>query len=443
MIDVELWGERRQSRPITMDGDVRSPFQRDKARIMHAASFRRLQAKKQVIGVGLNDFYRTRLTHSLEAAQISSGIISQLRNNQPELTQTLHLDEYLLEAICLAHDIGHPPFGHSGEVALHYMMHNFGGFEGNAQTFRILTHLEPYTEHHGMNLARRTLLGVIKYPGFIPDLDQHRSYPEKQQTNDKLDASRWAPPKGLYIEEQPVYEWLMSIISPTDKATFEKTMRPSSAEKPFSTQYKSVDCAIMELADDIAYGIHDLEDALAMKMVDRDVFNQEISCELSALDTDGLSFDAYALEEALFSNESYKRKNAIGFLVNAFISPIRLKKQYAFSDAILEYTASLPEAHAIALNRFKQFVFKHVILQPQIQIMNQKGQQVLMSLFEVYANEPEKRLPKRTARKWLDAETTANKMRVIADYIGGMTDQYAYKKYSDLFLPKNDGMTDR
>ncbi|GAL29515.1 deoxyguanosinetriphosphate triphosphohydrolase [Vibrio variabilis] len=96
----------------------------------------------------MNDFHRTRLTHSLEAAQIGSGIVAQLRQKQPEFDALLPCDA-LIEALCLAHDIGHPPYGHGGEVALNYMMREYGGFEGNAQTFRIVTQLEPYTESHG------------------------------------------------------------------------------------------------------------------------------------------------------------------------------------------------------------------------------------------------------------------------------------------------------
>jgi len=133
------WTERRLTRLEKRDGDHRNAYQRDKARIMHSAAFRRLQAKTQVLGIGISDFYRTRLTHSLEAAQIGTGIAAQLTQKQAELSAQLGIDEHLIESLCLAHDIGHPPFGHGGEIALHYMMHEHGGFEGNGQTFRILT----------------------------------------------------------------------------------------------------------------------------------------------------------------------------------------------------------------------------------------------------------------------------------------------------------------
>jgi len=124
--------------------DQRTPFHRDKARVLHSAAFRRLQSKTQIHNNGLSDFYRTRLTHSLEVSQIGSGIVERLKLAQPEFTALLPSGN-LMEAICLSHDIGHPPFGHGGETALNYMMLDHGGFEGNGQTFRIVTQLEPYT----------------------------------------------------------------------------------------------------------------------------------------------------------------------------------------------------------------------------------------------------------------------------------------------------------
>ena len=127
--------QRRSNLSTRRPNDHREPYQRDKARILHSAAFRRLQAKTQILGVGQDDVYRTRLTHSLEVAQIGTGLLAQLKPSHQVTTnplfQKLLPPDSLIESLCLAHDIGHPPFGHGGEVALNYMMHNFGGFEAN------------------------------------------------------------------------------------------------------------------------------------------------------------------------------------------------------------------------------------------------------------------------------------------------------------------------
>ena len=153
--------ERRQ---FTNQDPVRSEYDRDEARVIHSAAFRRLQSKTQVLGLGESDFYRTRLTHSMEVAQIGRGLVQYLKENGDRETK-IHLPcTSLISAICLAHDIGHPPFGHGGEVALNYCMRDYGGFEGNGQTLRILSKLEKYTDGFGINPTRRMLLGVLKYP---------------------------------------------------------------------------------------------------------------------------------------------------------------------------------------------------------------------------------------------------------------------------------------
>ena len=140
---------------------TRTPFQRDKARILHSAAFRRLQAKTQVMYIGMHDFPRTRLTHSLEASQIGGGLVVHFQQHQTELAKSLQLSESLIESLCLAHDIGHPPYGHGGEIALNYMMRNNGGFEGNGQTFRIVTARSPRHIRHEFNPSHFTRVTEI------------------------------------------------------------------------------------------------------------------------------------------------------------------------------------------------------------------------------------------------------------------------------------------
>lgn len=428
-----MWSARIGELSPKRDGDHRSPYQRDRARVMHSAAFRRLQAKTQVMGVGLSDFFRTRLTHSLEAAQIGAGIAAQLNQKHHELAIALGINEHLIETICLAHDIGHPPFGHGGEIALHYMMSEHGGFEGNGQTFRILCKLEAYTEHSGMNLARRTLLGVLKYPNFMSNL--RTAAPQqaiKERRSSKVKASLWHPPKALFDCDREVFDWVLEPLSVADKTNF--MVFKSIEAKHSRTLHKSFDCSIMELADDIAYAIHDLEDAVVMDLVKQKHFIEEVCEPIAQSGLEGLSSDIFDLQNKLFSELPYARKNAIGALVNYFITAIEIYKQNIFAEDLLDYQAVLPKNCEYALSLFKQFVFSHVIRKPDIQQLEYKGQQIVMSLFDAFSSEPERLLPFNTKKRWQNSNEQ-EKPRVIADYISGMTDEYANRVYTNLFLP--------
>lgn len=431
----KIWTERSHQRLDKGDGDLRNAFQRDKARVMHSASFRRLQAKTQVVGIGINDFYRTRLTHSLEAAQIGTGIINHISATQNDLAEHLNLSEHLIESLCLAHDIGHPPFGHGGEVAMHYMMSEHGGFEGNAQTFRIVSKLEPYSKSHGMNLARRTALGLIKYPNYIDKLLNHSLTVSKPSNSKLVKAYEWHPPKGLYSCDSDSFDWLLAPLSNSDRDLFVQIQEFTTSHH--KTKFKSLDCSIMELADDIAYGIHDLEDAVATAMVSQAHFEQEVVKPIQGLALNGLSKQIDKISCQLFSGDSFSRKSAVGALVNYFITCIQIEKLDYFESDLLDYQACFSSGFADALNIFKQFVFKHVIKKPELQLQRYKGQQMIMALFEAFSTEPTRLLPVNTVTRWETAEKENLGQRIIADYISGMTDEYASRVYGQLFLPSN------
>ncbi|MDX2370461.1 MAG: anti-phage deoxyguanosine triphosphatase [Colwellia sp.] len=440
----KVWLERRLKKVSKRQQDHRDPFQRDRARILHSAAFRRLQSKTQVMASGHSDFYRTRLTHSLEAAQIGSGITSQLRFKYPTLCQVLFpANDSLIEAICLAHDIGHPPFGHGGEVALHYMMRDHGGFEGNGQTFRIVARLEPFSEHHGMNLSRRTLLGLMKYPQVLEQLNkptQHCAIDNFRQ----LKASEWHPPKGLYSDDSEIIDWLLSSLSATDRKLFQQIeVIENSHDK---TRFKSLDCSIMELADDIAYGIHDLEDAIVTDIVKQHDFEVHVINKLKLLDDQWLEQYAKTLTAKLFSEQHHLQKEAIGGLVNYLITAIELtdlnelNDDVNFEENLLRYNATLPKITMQALQIFKDFVFNFVIKQTSIQRLEYRGQQIVMELFEALSSDPLRLLPSNSAKRWQHAvDNDDNAHRVIADYVAGMTDEYASRLHQTLFVARAAG----
>ncbi len=425
---------------------ARIVYQRDRARVIHSASFRRLQSKTQIFGLLESDFYRTRLTHSMEVAQIGSGLVEQLITVGEGKEYMAWLPSfYLIEAICLAHDLGHPPFGHGGEVALNYMMRHFGGFEGNAQTLRILAKLGEYTPRNGIDLSRRTTLGVMKYPALYNEIIAKNPYYLQQLAEPEvmdfrtLDMSRWIPPKGLYLEEKPVIDWVLSPFSEQDRTRFTE-LGGGEHGKHCTTQHKAFDTTIMELADDIAYGIHDLEDAVAMRMVDKELWNARVmnSEELKAYPL----WDEQ-MTERLFSHSSKGRKHAISKMVGIMVEAVQVVEDERFEHPLLRYQARLPEPQQAVLNLLKRFVFDEVITIPEVKGMEYKGQLIVMELFKSLRANPKALLPKGTYRRYQAAESEQAQQRVICDYIAGMTNVYASKLYAKFFTPEQGSVFDR
>ena len=413
--------------------DKRSPFQRDKARVLHSAAFRRLQSKTQIHNNGLSDFYRTRLTHSLEVAQIGSGIVAHLSLMQPEFKPLLPSNN-LIETICLSHDIGHPPFGHGGETALNYMMIKDGGFEGNGQTFRILTQLEPYTEFNGMNLTRRSLLGLLKYPVCLSEISA--PYPEDTSRNFReLKTEEWMPGKGIYDHDRSYLDSVLTPLCESDIALFQTLREQSLSDTSHrKSRYKSFDCSIMEIADDIAYGVHDLEDAIAMGIISKSLWQEKVATQLAEIENFCLGHQLSDLTNNLFSSQHFKRKDAIGALVNALITSITIDiVEDHFVDPLLAYNAHLDPAMFTVLEILKGFVLNHVIKSPDLQILEYRGQQIVMELFEAFNAGPLRFLPEQVKSAYKRQPDDSRKKRVIADYISSLTDNHALRLHASLF----------
>lgn len=438
---MQDWVDRRRyaagysGQPFNSD-EVDGEYQRDRARIIHSASFRRLQSKTQIFSIGDSDFYRTRLTHSLEVAQIGSGICEQLRQQYKANAEysTWIPSLSLIEAICLGHDLGHPPFGHGGEVALNAFMHAHGGFEGNGQTLRIIARLGEYSPEHGLDLTRRTMLGLLKYPVLHSEAANYSTAAQGVSSN--IEYAK--PPKCIHDDEADILDWILAPLPEPDRARFRET-RPVEG-KHAKALHKGFDTSIMELADDIAYGVHDLEDALALELVTERQWKALVMMQVQALPGCPLHEQADFYNSKLFSGSDRDRKHAISKLVNYFIGNIHISEQGDFVSPLLRLQAEMqPEARAL-LDILKKFVFDEVIRRPQIQALEFKGQQMIMRLFSTLLENPERLLPAAHLVQWRD---NPQSMRVICDYIASMTDVYAARLYNRLFSPDIGSVFDR
>jgi len=440
----DYW-EERMSGGATKDG--RSAYERDYARVVHSAAFRRLQAKTQVLGVGDSDFYRTRLTHSMEVSQIGEGIARRLLGSADDDSDAAKVlpDPILIRTICLAHDLGHPPFGHGGEIALNRCMIDHGGFEGNGQTLRIMTLIEPYTEKHGMNLSRRSLLGVLKYPAPLSAVVNKKQYEDADASATSVfRAKPFKPPKCYLDTEIGVVDWIAKDLGDWPRISGE--LKHQGGAKHKKTQHHALDTSMMEIADDIAYGVHDLEDAIGLGLIDRTAFCDGVTARDIAgfcAWPDGLAYDA--LVDHLFSDHTYQRKNAIGALVDFCIRHTTLDEtnSHGFGNPIFGYQAILAEDARAVLDVLQSLVVKRVIFTTTVQQLEFKGQKIVTELFHAFATDPERLLPPRDVRRYVEAESDDLKARVICDYLAGMTDDYATKRYQQLFEPRVGSVFDR
>jgi dGTPase len=358
---------------------VRSPFQRDRDRIIHCAAFRRMKHKTQVFVYHEGDHYRTRLTHSLEVAQIARSI-----------SRTLGLNEDLAEALALAHDLGHTPFGHAGEDALEEVMAPFGGFDHNDQTLRILTRLEHrYAEFDGLNLTWETLEGTVKHNG-------------------PLIGPGIAKPLPAAIAEYVL------------RHDLDLTSQPSA------------EAQVAALSDDIAYNNHDIDDGLRAGLF--------AVADLAGVPVVGPIFAEVAarypgIEEPRLIHETIRRviDRMVGDLVGetrrrlaasgvASVAAIR-----ALGAPVVAFSAEM-SANDKAL---KGFLFERMYRHYKVNRMASKARRIVQDIFRLLLAEPEC-LPTEW-REHVDGAGSAATARLVADYIAGMTDRFALDEHARLF----------
>lgn len=393
----------REERENTCRSTNRIMFERDYSRILYSSSFRRLQGKMQLFGVESDSFFRNRLTHSLEVSQIARGIVNRLREISGK--QIYEDDLYVIEAASLAHDIGNPPFGHHGERVLNKIMENNGGFEGNAQTFRVLYRLEKKLPNKkGLNLTNRTLFSVIKY---------FKKYCSNKNSE-----------KFLYDQD---FNWV------------------ENTSKKANIYPRTIDVQIMDLADEIAYGTHDLEDALSLHLFSIDEFLYEFKKVANKKSYEFLRKEVERAQNVAFeakvynSSEEYAflfRKELVSNIVHQLILDIDV---ISVDSTFKEKTGTLNEEELgfKELNDFvtslKKVTFKSINRSNIVQVYEKQGEKVIKGLFEAFMDKSF-----NTNKKLLPIEYRGeDRKRDVTDYIAGMMDSYALNVYKDIYGEKS------
>lgn len=439
--DDTPWKARRSGDTPSRPGDPRRPYERDRGRLLHSSGFRRLQAKTQVLGIGEGDFHRTRLTHSMEVAQIARGLVLFF---EERATGAPLPSLELIEAICFGHDIGHPPYGHSGEIALNYVMRDHGGFEGNGQSLRQLTRLEAGYPPHGLDLTRRTLLGVLKYPAPYSRVWKTDPAGEVDRLSE-VSRKNWKPPKCYFDAEADVVEWLLDPLSTADRDRFQEASEPTADEngKP---KHKSLDCSIMEVADDIAYGVHDFEDGVALDLLPREVFDGELEGHFDEAWGRRTGLGTFKeLGDNLYG-KSASRKRTVGALVNALVTSTGLRRNGEFEAPLLSWGATLDEPARAFLDALDRTKFTHVVESQTTQLLEYRGRILIMEVFEALASDPMRLIKpwfKKHYAKASEAEDEDAMARAVCDYVAGMTDEYATRIYERLFVPRQGTVFER
>lgn len=459
--------------------NYRNDFRRDYDRLIHAPSFRRLQGKTQLFPGVESDFFRNRLTHSLEVAQIAKSIAIRLDNiyNDSGLEKreseeaNLGISHDLVEFAGLAHDLGHPPFGHQGEIALDRCMLNYGGFEGNAQTIRILSRIEKKffkngdyisrgkDKRVGLNLTMRSLASILKYDKIIP--------PDEKTRKELAGASEIKPVKGYYkCDELLIKEIKRNVL---DNRSIK------------SGAFKTLECYIMDIADDIAYSTYDLEDGFKAGFISpldllypedwliKDVcqsvnvalekeevghvltpdkivdlirsnfldFGESQKTEIYSSDEKSEHFldlvntnveHQYLASKIIANNGSY-RTNFMSSIVGRFIRGVELHYNEQFPSMS---KAKLTDDTRVLVEILKTFTYKSQISSPRLKIAEYRGQEIVTKIFETLNSDVGYKLMPYDMQEVYNQASEEYQKRIICDFISSMTDKYAIEFYGRL-----------
>ncbi len=362
------------------ESPTRTPFMRDRDRIIHSGAFRRMKHKTQVFVYHEGDYYRTRLTHSLEVAQIARSIARVLR-----------LDDDLAEALALAHDLGHTPFGHAGEDALSAAMEPYGGFDHNAHTLRLVTKLEHrYAEFDGLNLTWETLEGIVKHNG---------------------------PLTGALAKQKPIPQAIAEF-----NAAFDLRL----------DSFASAEAQVAALADDIAYNNHDIDDGLRAALF---TIEEVVSLPLVGGIFSQVMTRYPNLDRSRLIHESVRR------MISAMIDDAIVETQRRINQLKLQSAddvracgqqiVAFGDAMSANDKALKAFLFKNMYRHSKVVATMAKAKRVVADLFALFLKEPGV-MPAQWS-ELCDGAATARTARVVSDYIAGMTDRFALEEHRRLF----------
>jgi dGTPase len=391
----------------------RTPFERDRARVVHSAALRRLAAKTQVVGPQTDDFVRNRLTHTLEVAQVAR-----------DLARTLGCDADVVETAALAHDLGHPPFGHNGERVLDRLAADCGGFEGNAQTLRILTRLEAKSfdaegASVGLNLTRATLDASTKYPWpRTQALDPYGSHTDG--------TARQVRKFGVYDDDLPVFGWVRDGL-------------PGTA--------RCLEAQVMDLSDDVAYCVHDLEDGIVAGKIDlgalrdadarRDVWATVRDWYLPGVEDDALdealrglwalsSWPTAAYDQSRAAQGALK--NLTSDLIGLFCTSVQDATRERYGDgALARYAADLvvPPGTALAIAALKGIAAHYVMrADDRVEVLTRQ-REVVAELVAALRMQAPRALQPAFCADYKAAESEDERLRVVVDQVASLTDASA------------------